>query len=636
MTALPFHQLKRGILMLLSFTLLTTSIANAKDQPNARMLVNLMDYIAKDYVMAVKDGEVISEFEYAEMYEFVNTAGDAATRIDGDSNLRSTLVSEIAVLGQLINDRSDSDEVAAKARSIKEHLLATGIINTAPAQWPDLAAGKALYTANCASCHGTYGDGDGKAGTGLNPPPTNFRDGDIMKEIAPFQAFNTIKLGIPGTGMRSFVELSDSEIWNLAFYIKSLNHLDERSAKPQQAVSLQDLSSLNDVELTTKHPNIHLAAHRSSPMPVKGAVAANSNTELARTKLESALKYYQSGNTEEALHEALSAYLEGIEPIEAQVKASDNQLFELLESDMMAVRANIQGELSIKEVENSVSKAMMTIDEAETLLGNSDRGMMTTALIALSILLREGLEAFFVILAILGILKSVGAPKAARWIHGGWITAVLFGLVGWFFADALLSLSAQGRELMEGLIALFAVVVLLYIGFWLHGKTEASRWKEFIEVRIKKLINQNNMIGLAAFSFVVVFREAFESVLFLSSLTATGEEGAKLGVLLGFIGAALLLLAIAWAILKWFKKLPIRKVFLYSSMVILVLAFILAGEGIHAIQEGGFLAISSLPINIRIAPLGVYPTYETALTQAAVLICILVLWKYQNRKAVAA
>ena len=164
----------------------------------------------------------------------------------------------------------------------------------------------------------------------------------------------------------------------------------------------------------------------------------------------------------------------------------------------------------------------------------------------------------------------------------------------------------------------------------MHGKTEAAKWKEFVETKIKALVNKNSMIGLGAFSFVVVFRESFESVLFLSSLTADGEASSKTGVFLGFVLSAGTILFIAWAILKWFKKLPISKVFLYSSMVILALAFVLAGQGVHAIQEGGFISINSFPINLRFGTLGIYPTYESILTQAGILGLIALLWKFSS------
>jgi mono/diheme cytochrome c family protein len=43
----------------------------------------------------------------------------------------------------------------------------------------DAAAGKPLFDANCASCHGTSGKGDGPVGAALNPPPRDFTVGDF-------------------------------------------------------------------------------------------------------------------------------------------------------------------------------------------------------------------------------------------------------------------------------------------------------------------------------------------------------------------------------------------------------------------------------------------------------------------------
>ena len=597
------------------------------------MLINLMDYIAKDYGMGVKNGVVINEFEYSEMNEFVSSAAEYEQLISEAGLFDETMNIHVSILElkSLIQAKANQAEVAQIADEIKLKILGLNLVALAPNEWPNLERGRKLYDAQCATCHGNFGAGDGPAGVGLTPSPTNFRDKEIMSGVAPFQAYNTIRLGIPGTGMRSFNELTQTEIWDLAFYIESLQHLDQRNAKPNSSVSLQELSSMSDAELLEKYPDINVAAHRSNPAPME--VKALSTTSIARSYLEESLNYYKNQNYEQANTSALNAYLKGVEPIEPQIMASDNQLFQELESSMMDVRSGINSKIELLDFEERIAKANHALDRADELLGQKQRGWLMTAFLALSILLREGLEAFFVILAILGILKSVNAPRAVRWIHGGWITAVLAGLVGWFFADSLMNWSAQSRELMEGLIALFAVFVLLYLGFWLHGKTEASKWKEFVETRIKGLINKNNMIGLGAFSFVVVFREAFESVLFLSSLTADGLSESKIGVLIGFISSAILLLIMAWAILKWFKKLPISKVFFYSSIVILALAFVLAGQGVHAIQEGGYIDIHSFPLNLRIPTLGIYPTMESICTQLAVLVGIIILWIFGNRKS---
>jgi high-affinity iron transporter len=627
---------KISILLLFLLAICSKSFSiQPQDEGKVRMLINLLDYIAKDYGMAVENGVVLSEFEYAEMNEFVATASN-----NYDALLSSGAIQESAVpsesmkqLKLLIEQMATPEEVAQAADKIKKNILSLGLIPLTPAEWPNLKTGQSLFAENCASCHGALGAGDGAAGAALVPPPTNFTGKGIMQGIAPFQAFNTITLGIPGTGMRDFNELSETDKWDLAFYILTLQYPAGLDQPAGERIELDELAVLSDEELIQKHPELDIGSQRKASAPEK--VEVKPPLAVARSFLTQVKSSYQKGDSEKATQLALLAYLQGVEPIEAQVKASDNSLFNRLESSMLNVRALIKSGASESDLNQGIADAMIVLDEAELVLQQGKRGIGMTAFIAASILLREGLEAFFVILAILGILKTVNAPAAIRWLHGGWISAVVVGVIGWFFADALLSLSAQSRELMEGLIALFAVVVLLYLGFWLHGKTEASRWKEFVEIRIKNLINKNNMIGLGAFSFMVVFREAFESVLFLSSLSTNTGNGSRLGILIGAIGSAIILGIMAWAILKWFKKMPIRKVFLYSSIVILALAFVLAGQGIHAIQEGGYMDIRSFPLNLKAPFLGIYPTYETLSTQILVLAGIGVLWFFNGRKATA-
>ena len=72
-------------------------------------------------------------------------------------------------------------------------------------------------------------------------------------------------------------------------------------------------------------------------------------------------------------------------------------------------------------------------------------------LIAASILLREGLEALLIIITILSLLQSLQAKKAIRWVHGGWITALVIGAASWFFTGWLISLGSQNREIIEGI-----------------------------------------------------------------------------------------------------------------------------------------------------------------------------------------
>ncbi len=98
----------------------------------------------------------------------------------------------------------------------------------------------------------------------------------------------------------------------------------------------------------------------------------------------------------------------------------------------------------------------------------------------------------------------------------------------------------------------------------------------------------------------------------------------------GLAGAALLA-AIAVAMFRFSRKLPIGKFFAYSSALIAVLAVVLAGKGIAAIQEAGLLGVTPLAGGPRIAVLGIYPTLEGLAAQAATLAALLLGFGWNRR-----
>ena len=143
------------------------------------------------------------------------------------------------------------------------------------------------------------------------------------------------------------------------------------------------------------------------------------------------------------------------------------------------------------------------------------------------------------------------------------------------------------------------------------------------------------MFGLAFISFIVVFREAFESIIFLSSLQLQVYADSKNGVWLGALAAIVVVIIVAHLFLKFSTGIPFKKLFQYSSISILILAIVLAGQGIHAFQESGWVSVTSISFNFYSSVLGIYPTIETYMAQLIILLFTILMWRYENKITVS-
>jgi len=364
----------------------------------------------------------------------------------------------------------------------------------------------------------------------------------------------------------------------------------------------------------------------------KKEYATGSSLKIANNYLVSALKRYKEGNREAARHDALAAYLDGIEPIEAKLKTYAPATLTKLEQQMLQVRYAIEQNKNNVEVEKEINSALTLISDAREVLRDNSLNYWLTFVLSASILLREGLEAFLIIVLILALIQRSGTKKAKIWFHSGWISAIIMGVIGWFFSGWILKISGQNREIMEGFISLIAVIILAFVGFWLHNNSKAEKWKTFVEEKIGKQLQKEKMFGLAFFSFMVVFREAFESILFLQAINLETTPLNKSAIAFGVLAAFGLIGLIGILFVKYSKKIPIRQLFRYSSWGISLLAVILLGKGIHAIQESGWISITNSPIFVHIDWLGIYPTFETTISQVILCCVVLVLYYVSDHK----
>lgn len=628
------------VLMLIFGFSFSVSFADQETTQNSpRFIVHLLDYLAKDYAGAVSEkGKILSASEYSEQVEFARNAvetGQALPELKSNEELQKKL----ALLLKIIQEKTAPNVVAPMARELQREVIGLTGIELQPIRWPSLKSGEKLYVQNCALCHGNSGLGDGPAGKGLDPSPANFADADGMKALSPFAAFNTIRLGVPGTGMVSFPHLSDQEAWELAFYVNSLrfksgsNDSIPSEWSPDKKETLKAVASLNDGAIKEKIEGPE--ANKNQVLKALRLFAGNEDQGsflfLAETKLNEAKGHYQANDHEVAKTKALQAYLDGIEPIEAKLRASDPESVSEIEEKMSAVRAGIESNVSKEELDKTVAAAILKIREIRPLVEEKEISPSIAFLSAFAILLREGFEAVLIILALLGITRAAGSKKASVYVHGGWLFALFLGFVAWAFSGWLMGLSGASREMMEGLTSVFAVIVLLYVGFWLHRQTEIGRWKAFLEVKVKGFLTGGKLIGLAVISFVAVFREAIETVLFLRAIWLDLGPDAKSALFMGVLSSLGLVIALSWAALAYSRKLPLKTMFNFSSLMMLVLATILAGKGIHSLQEAGVFGVGAFPLRLRYELLGLYPTIQTISAQIITAFVVLALWAYGKR-----
>ena len=242
---------------------------------------------------------------------------------------------------------------------------------------------------------------------------------------------------------------------------------------------------------------------------------------------------------------------------------------------------------------------------------------------AFLILIREGLEAVLVLVAIIAYLKKSGNEKYLDTVYNAMIAAIIASFAtAYLFATIFESTAAgAGREILEGATALFAVFVLLATSAWLGGKADAKVWKDYIQGMVDKSMTTGKAKALAFAAFLAVYREGAEVILFYQALfnnTATDVDMIWYGFGAGCAVIAILFFAMQHGVLR----IPLRPFFLFTSVLMYLLAVTFAGGGIRELQEGSVLPqtpIESIPIP-TIDVLGIYPTVETFGVQVALLV----------------
>jgi high-affinity iron transporter len=311
--------------------------------------------------------------------------------------------------------------------------------------------------------------------------------------------------------------------------------------------------------------------------------------------------------------------------IEGIVLTQSSAVYTSMERDMVTAYAQLSA--TPPQLEDAATTITRMHTDLQPLAAKTSYSMFD----ATTIILREGLEALLVVIALLGFLMKSGHENKKRWIwygvYGGLIVSMALGIV----IQQLFSASAFGNNnfLIAGCTGVFASLMLLYMSYWLHSKSSISNWQAYIRNQSVKALATGSLASLSVLAFLAVFREGTETVLFMIGMASS----ISLASLLGGIGFGVgLLLIIAFLILKIGLRIPMRPFFMVSSIFVFYLCFKFAGMGVHGLQLAGYLPATTADWLPSWDAVALYPTLESAIPQFILLFLALIAVINDRRK----
>jgi high-affinity iron transporter len=433
---------------------------------------------------------------------------------------------------------------------------------------------------------------------------------DLKNAEAKFKEFRTkwfdIEDGIKGKSIDAYrdIEATMGEI--------QFGFLKDPKDKATISTSLQKLNQQN---------NSFIQGDLSSFKPAETTNKGDKPTVASLiTLLEQAIADIQ-GNQPQAAKDKVKQFRQSWLDVEGVIVTQSSKVYTAAESDMVISYSQLS------ESPADTVGAEKTLTKMRNYLIPLSTKTSYTMLDAVTIILREGLEALLVIVALLGFLKKSGHQAKEKWIWSGVGFGVIISIILGVVVQILFSSGTFGNNnfLIAGFTGLFAAVMLIYMSYWLHSKSSLAQWNHYITNKSTKALASGSLWSLAVLAFLAVFREGTEMVLFFIGMASS----IALSSLLGGIGIGIGILAvISYLILKIGVKIPMRPFFLVSSIFVFYLCFKFLGMGLHGLQLAGVLQATQVSSMPTIEIFALYSTWENVIPQAVLLISatFIVIW----------
>ncbi|MFF2752821.1 FTR1 family protein [Psychrobacillus sp. NPDC058041] len=309
--------------------------------------------------------------------------------------------------------------------------------------------------------------------------------------------------------------------------------------------------------------------------------------------------------------------------VEGDIRTKNAGLYTRIESNIPLLVSDLsKNTVDEKRITESINSFIKEIELMQT---TSNYTYWDSALI----LLREGLEALLIIIALLAFLKKANQENQKKWIYLGAFAGLAVSAIAAIILSTILQSVSAGtsREMMEGYVGLGAAVLMIGVGVWLHNKSSINSWNKYIQTQMNHAISTSSILSMAFVSFLSVFREGAETIIFYAGIA---PKMSTLELSIGILIALVILVIFAVVLLKVSGKIPIHRFFIVATILIYILAFKIIGVSVHTLQLRNVFSMTTVDHLPVISSLGFYPTWETIVPQ--ILLIGIVIWNFVRKK----
>ena len=355
--------------------------------------------------------------------------------------------------------------------------------------------------------------------------------------------------------------------------------------------------------------------------------------------VQQAIHLYEQGDTAKAMVTVQDTYFDIFEStgMENKIGSRDSNFKAQLEGYFTRLVSLMKAGAEKEKLQEQAQGLSQGLSQAVAMLQGGEQTDWSMFLYSLLIIVREGLEALLIVAAIVAYLVKNNHQDKLPVIRQSVYVALLGSVITAVFFQLIFSNSGASRELLEGFTMMIAVVMLFMMSYWLLSKVEAQNWKRYLEGKLSTALTAGSLIGLWLTSFLAVYREGAETVLFYYALVGDAKSAVSYAYLFAGFAVGVVILAICYFIMRYtVVKLPLKPFFMFTGSFMYLMAFVFAGKSVLELIEGKLFEptlISGVP---EISWLGIYPYVETLVPQAVLLVAAVfafIYMKYQSRKS---